>query len=64
AFLNAMFLDPDAGAPKAEAQFREARFRRFQNLVADVLTSLSEEQRQNLIESLRDFAEDFRAIAS
>ena len=64
AFLNAMFLDPDAGAPKAEAQFREARFQRFQNLVADVLTSLSDAQRQNLIESLRDFAEDFRAIAS
>jgi hypothetical protein len=64
AFLNAMFLDPDAGAPAAEAQFREARFRRLQNLVADILTSLSEEQRQNLIENLRDFAQDFRAIAS
>lgn len=64
AFLNAMFLDPDAGALKAEAHFREARFQRFQKLVADVLTSLNEEQRQNLIESLRDFAEDFRAIAS
>lgn len=63
-FLDAMFLDPDAGAPKAEAQFREARFRRLQNLVADILTSLSDEQRQNLIENLRGFAEDFRAISS
>ena len=64
AFLDVMFLNPDAGAIKVDARFREVRFRRFQNLVADVLTSLTEEQRQNLIENLRDFAEDFRAVAS
>jgi hypothetical protein len=64
AFLDAMFLNPDAGAPKTEAGFRATRFRRFQILVADILTTLSAEQRQNLIENLRDFAEDFRTIAS
>jgi len=63
-FLDAMFLGPDAGAPAAEARFRESRFQRFQTFVADILTSTTEEQRQNLIEKLRDFAEDFRAIAS
>lgn len=64
AFLNALFLRPDDGAPEVERRFREVRFQHLRTFIGDMLISLTEEQRRTLIKNLRDYAEDFRAIAS
>ncbi|NQV57300.1 MAG: hypothetical protein HQ503_15685 [Rhodospirillales bacterium] len=61
-FLDDLFLRPDAGAKGGN--FRENRVARLKTLIAEILFSLSPNQRKTLVQNLRDFAEDFSSLAS